>query len=188
MSGYKLHLRGYEDIFFWSAQVYLWKKVCYFWIGPLIGTQTFNSLSNTCPCEKPSVLRGGSILLMSAQVKKMKFQCPIYPIPFVRARSNGPRRFDDPRYTQFKKEVAYYAKEAMGRMKPFTCPVRAEVTIYKKRHDVWSRNWGDIDNFVKAIFDALNGIVFVDDSQVVEICAAKKCGENGIDVVITPLE
>ena len=107
----------------------------------------------------------------------MKFQCPIYPVPFVRARSNGSRRFDDPRYAQFKKEVAYYAKEAMGKTKPFNFPVRADITIYKKRHDVWSHNWGDVDNFVKAIFDALNGIVFVDDAQVVEICAAKKCGQ-----------
>ena len=83
---------------------------------------------------------------------------------------------------------SYYAKEAMGKTKPFNFPVRADITIYKKRHDVWSHNWGDVDNFVKAIFDALNGIVFVDDAQVVEICAAKKCGENGIIVEICAAE
>lgn len=118
----------------------------------------------------------------------MKIKAPIYPIPFVRARSNGSHRFDDPRYAQFKKELAYYAKEAMGRTPPYTFPVRADVTIYKKRHDVWSKNWGDIDNFVKAVFDALNGIVFVDDAQVVEICAAKKCGENGMVIEICAAE
>ena len=34
----------------------------------------------------------------------------------------------------------------------------------------------DVDNYVKAILDAINTIVVADDSQVVELRAAKKFG------------
>jgi Holliday junction resolvase RusA-like endonuclease len=38
----------------------------------------------------------------------------------------------------------------------------------------------DIDNFCKAIFDGMNGIVFVDDSQVVSLHATKVWGMVGL--------
>lgn len=43
----------------------------------------------------------------------------------------------------------------------------------------------DIDNIVKAIFDACNGLVFVDDAQIVDLTATKKYGpaeEEGVTV------
>ena len=43
----------------------------------------------------------------------------------------------------------------------------------------------DIDNYVKAVLDALNGLAFTDDGQVVELKAAKWYGtEPGIMVEI----
>jgi Holliday junction resolvase RusA-like endonuclease len=38
----------------------------------------------------------------------------------------------------------------------------------------------DIDNFCKAIFDGMNGIVFADDSQVVSLHATKVYGTVGL--------
>ena len=44
----------------------------------------------------------------------------------------------------------------------------------------------DVDNVLKAIFDALSGFAFVDDSQVIEIVAEKIYSETPfVDVTIT---
>lgn len=46
----------------------------------------------------------------------------------------------------------------------------------------------DLDNFVKSILDGMNGVAFHDDSQVVEISAAKSYGERpGVWVSLTAL-
>lgn len=37
----------------------------------------------------------------------------------------------------------------------------------------------DLDNFIKSVLDGMNGIVFEDDSQIVEIKASKKYVANG---------
>jgi len=41
----------------------------------------------------------------------------------------------------------------------------------------------DLDNFCKAIMDALNGLAYVDDSQVVKLTAAKRYGVEPMAVV-----
>ena len=46
----------------------------------------------------------------------------------------------------------------------------------------------DIDNAVKAICDAVNGICWVDDVQIVRLFATKAAAERpGIDIKIQPL-
>lgn len=43
----------------------------------------------------------------------------------------------------------------------------------------------DVDNYVKTVMDALNGVLFDDDSQVVSLSAKKKYSdEEGITIVI----
>ena len=45
----------------------------------------------------------------------------------------------------------------------------------------------DVDNFLKASLDALNGIAYDDDAQIIEINASKKYGPvGGIFVDIKP--
>jgi crossover junction endodeoxyribonuclease RusA len=55
-----------------------------------------------------------------------------------------------------------------GHRNPPTGPVVASVTVYRKRKA------GDLDNFLKVLLDALRGIAFVDDSQVVELHARRE--------------
>ena len=48
----------------------------------------------------------------------------------------------------------------------------AGVKLYR-RYRPTARNYGDVDNHLKAIFDGLNQLVFVDDSQIVK-CVVEK--------------
>lgn len=50
-------------------------------------------------------------------------------------------------------------------LKPLSGPVALEIFVYRRRRA------GDLDGFLKGVLDALNGIAYSDDSQVVEITA-----------------
>jgi Holliday junction resolvase RusA-like endonuclease len=41
----------------------------------------------------------------------------------------------------------------------------------------------DVDNIAKAIFDACNGVVYVDDKQVVQLSMMKRYGERDVTTV-----
>ena len=43
-----------------------------------------------------------------------------------------------------------------------------------ERENTYCNNNSDIDNYVKAMLDSLNGVYFIDDRQVVEVFASKK--------------
>ena len=43
-----------------------------------------------------------------------------------------------------------------------------------ERENTYCNNNSDIDNYIKAILDSLNGVYFIDDRQVVEVFASKK--------------
>lgn len=56
---------------------------------------------------------------------------------------------------------------------PLEGTVRVSLVVYRKRKA------GDLDNYFKATFDALRGVAFHDDSQVVEIWARR--GEDSLN-------
>lgn len=63
----------------------------------------------------------------------------------------------------FKKQVATIA----GNITPVSDPFAVDVKIYRPRKS------GDLDNTLKALLDSLTGVVWVDDSQIVEIHATR---------------
>jgi len=83
----------------------------------------------------------------------------------------------------------------MGSRSPITGPVhfalRAQflppLSWSKKKRDeamnAWCISKVDVDNIVKAWSDALNGIVYLDDNQIVSIIASKKYGPEDVVVV-----
>lgn len=97
----------------------------------------------------------------------IKFTVPTEPVPFKRTLKNGKRHFNDPRYTNFKNVVGLHAKVAMQGLAPLTGAVKISVAISTK-YKPTSLRAGDIDNHLKAVLDALNGICFSDDRQIVE--------------------
>jgi crossover junction endodeoxyribonuclease RusA len=66
-----------------------------------------------------------------------------------------------------------------GLRKPLGGPVVASLVVYR------ARRAGDLDNSLKVLLDALNGIAFEDDSQVVEIWARREEDPANPRVVIT---
>jgi Holliday junction resolvase RusA-like endonuclease len=79
--------------------------------------------------------------------------------------------------------ILNHARVAMAtaKMQPFECPVKTHVhLVFKGDPDEWptSPSDGDADNLEKAVLDALNKIVYVDDRLVVRSIRTKSCGER----------
>ncbi len=64
-----------------------------------------------------------------------------------------------PEARQYKQEIALL----LGRYEPLCGTVAVEFTVFRPRRA------GDLDNYQKVMFDALNGLLWNDDKQVVEI-------------------
>jgi Holliday junction resolvase RusA-like endonuclease len=94
----------------------------------------------------------------------------------------------------YESKVSESAKLAMGASEPLETPVGAYIYItlpvpasYSKKRtqaclsgEERPTKKSDIDNYCKAIFDGMNGIVFVDDSLVVSLHATKVYGTVGM--------
>lgn len=100
------------------------------------------------------------------------------------------------RVKPWREDVARAAGEAMRQIKaePVRCPVGLAVTFYFVRplsHLTASgavrekapkmpvkRNTGDIDKLVRAVADALTGVIYEDDSQITMLMAEKQYGTS----------
>ena len=102
----------------------------------------------------------------------------------------------------YETKVSDSAKLAMGASEPLETPVGAYIYItlpvpasYSKKRtqaclsgEERPTKKSDIDNYCKAIFDGMNGIVFVDDSLVVSLHATKVYGTIGMVEVMVKEE
>lgn len=99
----------------------------------------------------------------------------------------------------YESKVRDAAKKAMGSSQPLETPVSAYVHVrlpvpksYSKQRTKDCLNGferptkkPDLDNIVKSVTDALNGICYVDDCQIVNIHATKVYSTiAGVDVMI----
>lgn len=57
-------------------------------------------------------------------------------------------------------------------------------SLPKKIPDWWHIKKPDVDKLTRAVLDALTGVVFRDDSQVVEVLARKSYGTPGAEIVV----
>jgi len=88
--------------------------------------------------------------------------------------------------------IKYLASEAMCTMEPFTGALKATFAIYVEIPKSFTKakrkaalegiehptTKPDLDNIVKLLADAMNGIVYKDDKQIVSICVSKKYAEH----------
>lgn len=102
------------------------------------------------------------------------------PVAKARPRlGRGGRVYTPEKTKTWEQVIAYSAPRQKYLIKG---PIRVDVWIYRPIPKSWSAKkkehaeWGelrpvvkpDIDNYAKAVFDALNGIIWEDDSQIVE--------------------
>jgi len=125
----------------------------------------------------------------------IKFTIPGTPVAKARARSGRTKTGSTVHYTP--KNTAYYenlakmcAYDAMNKYDKLTGPVQVVITCYlpipksfsKKKREMAVNNKifpiikPDVDNLAKSICDAMNGIVYDDDKQIVRAQITKLYG------------
>jgi len=115
-------------------------------------------------------------------------------VPVAKGRAKFARRgafitaYTPEKTVNYENLVKMMAAQAMGDTKPLECAVSACIALriippsswsLKKRQraidgEMYPTSKPDIDNVVKAIFDAMNGIVFLDDKQVCNLNVEKR--------------
>lgn len=113
------------------------------------------------------------------------------------------RMFTPQKTVAYENLIAMAGAEAMQGCAPLQGPVLLEMAMIHGVPASWSRKRregalaGDImptvkcdaDNCLKAVCDALNGVVWRDDTQVVNVMLTKRYGEvPGVKVRIVPLD
>lgn len=128
----------------------------------------------------------------------IRFTVPGIPVAKGRARIGRTRNgltvaFTPAKTRSYEALVALAAQQAMQGQAPFAKEIGLflRVDAYLPVPSSWSKkkqqaaldgairpsSRPDLDNFVKATLDGLNGIVFADDSSIVQIWAAKMYGD-----------
>ena len=116
------------------------------------------------------------------------------PFPAPRPRVTKTGTYNDPKYTSYKKALGLIAKSKIK--KPLENEVKVTIVFFYETPKSWSKkkkelaNWHkskpDIDNLIKTVLDALNGIAYKDDGQVVAIVASKMytTDKSGTSIII----
>lgn len=107
------------------------------------------------------------------------------PVAFARAGRLGKLSFTPTKQKEAMRLIGYTAMVEMGSMKPLEGVLEATMVfsypwpkaVSKKRREAggyWKESRPDLDNLVKLVCDALNGIVWIDDAQIVNLTAIKR--------------
>ena len=117
----------------------------------------------------------------------IKFSVNMTPRPQPRPRVNRNGIVYEPHTVSiYKHAISIAARKAMRGITIIT-PVLIGIDI-RRNLNATSRNFGDIDNHIKSVLDAMNGIVYADDRLVISVNAVKIQSRNeGIDVTINTL-
>lgn len=129
------------------------------------------------------------------------FTVPGIPTPFARAGGGSSvRRFTPEKQRSVMGAIKLFGASAMRGATPLEGPVHLSVTAVwpwpsswsdKKRLEPW-RSWKtsrpDLDNIVKLVCDALNGVCWRDDAQICSGQQRKCYGQHpGIEIEIRRL-
>ena len=111
--------------------------------------------------------------------------------------------YTDKQTLSYEAMIAFFAKQAMGVTDLLETPVSVFLYVRlpvpqsysKKRREVCLGGTEkpckkpDIDNIAKTYLDAMNGVIFVDDTQVVDLHVKKLYSDKaGVDVMVMEAE
>ena len=102
---------------------------------------------------------------------------PISPVAASRPRVTKHGAYFAGPYKTFRKDMAEIVSETFDSDTAiYTTPLEVDVEIYVKRpkKTKLSAPRADIDNYLKAIFDSLNGVLWEDDTQIQKVYACKQ--------------
>ncbi|MDE1999351.1 MAG: RusA family crossover junction endodeoxyribonuclease [Burkholderiales bacterium] len=135
----------------------------------------------------------------------LSFTVPGEPVAKGRARAfvrNGFVAHYTPEKTaRYENLVKLAARQVMGVQLPIEGPVALTVRAFLAIPSSWSLKkqraaaaWEltptkrpDLDNIVKAVKDGANGVVWKDDSQVIDVIASKRYGAPRVEVLVEAL-
>ncbi len=120
-------------------------------------------------------------------MNRINITIPGHPVAKARPRVTRFGTYTPETTRTYHELIQVYARQAMAGEPPIEkeCPVRLYVNVFRKCQLV---NRPDIDNYCKSIMDGLNGIVWEDDSSVVELRAYKfQDKDEHISVVVERL-
>lgn len=134
------------------------------------------------------------------------FTFEIEPVPQLRPRVSSlggyVRVYDPPKVKNFKRILRSLAVNQYARP-PLIGPLSVSLTFYRPVQRSISKaererrlsNQSkpvvkpDTDNYIKSTLDALNGVLWHDDAQIVKITGEKRYSENGkIVITVTQLD
>lgn len=107
---------------------------------------------------------------------KIIIEFPFPPIAKERARVTRFGAYTPARTKEFQRQIQSYARK-YAPSKPLEIPLSVQCHFYlarpKKPKFQWPATRPDIDNYLKAVMDSLNGILWKDDSLIVQIWSGK---------------
>lgn len=110
--------------------------------------------------------------------------------PRASTRGGFVRMYTDAKTLTYEAQISAAATKAMGPLPPLENPVDLRVWAWYAIPKSWPNKTKqqaldgevfpsvkpDLDNVLKAVLDAMNGIVYLDDSQVINVVAHKRYG------------
>lgn len=121
----------------------------------------------------------------------IRFAIPGVAVPKARARTvaqGGRVHSYTPEATKAWEQAVQWAAKPHRPESPLTCPLAVAMVFYLPKPKRGKRQYPsvrpDIDNYAKAILDALNGVMWADDGQIVQLTVSKSYGEPRVEIEI----
>ena len=112
----------------------------------------------------------------------MEWTFPISPVAASRPRVSKHGAYFAGAYKKFRKDMVDLVPTVLGYgFIPIDNPLRVDVELYVKQPKKTKLDSprADIDNFLKAVFDSLNGWLWEDDTQILQVYASKQWAPKG---------
>lgn len=104
------------------------------------------------------------------------YKIPLPPVPAARGAPGRYGFYYPARYSKFKKEAGRVIRDMFKGTAPLTSALKVGCDFICPRPKRTDRSWppGDYDNLLKAIWDACNEVVWVDDDQITKMDKGEK--------------
>ena len=106
----------------------------------------------------------------------MEWNFPISPVSASRPRVSKHGAYFAGAYKEYRKVMQELVPEVLGDFVPIAYPLSVDVELYVKRPKTTKLDAprADIDNYLKAVFDSMNGRLWEDDTQIRQVYAVKQ--------------